>query len=108
MDISVIKKNEAITMANREKMHKLLKEKGTKINRLALYLLGGRPVTGALMIRFFNILSYRDAIYTLRKKGYDIKSKTITTANGISHELWWLAEYDEEYMLLREEKIFFD
>lgn len=96
----------AIIGANRAKIEELKKEKQTKLNKLAIYMLGGRPVTGAIMIAKFNIYSYRDAIYDLTKKGYEIKNKDITTENGVTHRIWWLAEFDEEFVLAREEKVF--
>lgn len=62
-------------VANRAKVADLKKQKPTKLNKLAIYMLGGRPVTGAIMIAKFNIYSYRDAIYDLTKKGYEILEK---------------------------------
>ena len=91
---------------NYPKIESLKKERQTKLNKLAIYMLGGRPVTGAIMIAKFNIYSYRDAIYDLTKKGYEIKNKDITTENGVTHRIWWLAEFDEEFVLAREEKVF--
>ena len=38
----------AIIGANRAKIEELKKEKQTKLNKLAIYMLGGRPVTGAI------------------------------------------------------------
>ena len=49
-----------------------LEKSRKKIDRLAAFMLGGNPVTGRTMIEKFNIYSYRDAIYDLGKKGYDI------------------------------------
>lgn len=54
----------------------------------------------------FNIYSYRDAIYDLTKKGYEIKNKDITTGSGGTHRIWWLAGFEEEFVLEREEKVF--
>lgn len=105
MENEVWKKNMAIVMANEVKVKELLvKGKETKRNNLLIFMLKGRPVTGALMIREFNILSYRDAIYDLKKEGHDISSKIVTEANGISHVIWWLSEFDEEFVLSREMK----
>lgn len=99
-------KNLAIVKGNLPKIEAIKKEKDTKINRLAIYMLGGRPVTGATMIAKFNIYSYRDAIYDLGKKGYNIASKIVTEANGVQHRIWWLSDFDEEFVLGREEKLF--
>lgn len=98
--------NMAKIVANRAKVADLKKQKPTKLNKLAIYMLGGRPVTGAIMIAKFNIYSYRDAIYDLTKKGYNISNTDITTENGVTHRIWWLAEFDEEFALAREEKAF--
>lgn len=98
--------NVGIIQDNKALVAKLKEGKPTKQNNLLIYLLGGRPVTGATMIVKFNIYSYRDAIYDLRKKGYNIISKTITAKNGVNHELWWLADFDEEFIKSREEKVF--
>lgn len=88
---------------NATKIEELKKGKLTKRKRLAIYMLGGRPVTGATMINRFNILSYRDAIYNLKREGYEIKSKTIIK-NGISHVIWWLSDFEENFILKREVK----
>lgn len=59
-------------------------EKSTKkIDRLAAHLLNGNAVTGRKMIESFNIFSYRDAIYDLIKKNYQINREIVTSANGI-------------------------
>lgn len=105
MKITSTIKGFATIGANKEKIEELKKEKSTKINRLAIYMLGGRPVTGAIMISDFDIYSYRDAIYDLKQRGFNINSKTIRK-NGIEHRIWWLAEFDEEFILPREEKVF--
>ena len=102
--LSTLLKGFAIIRANRAKIEELKKGRQTKLNKLAIYMLGGRPVTGAIMIAKFNIYSYRDAIYDLTKKGYEIKNKDITTENGVTHRIWWLAEFDEEFALAREKK----
>lgn len=91
---------------NYPKIEYLKKERQTKLNKLAIYMLGGRPVTGAIMIAKFNIYSYRDAIYDLTKKGYNISNTDITTENGVTHRIWWLSEFEKEFALEREEKVF--
>lgn len=91
---------------NYPKIESLKKERQTKLNKLAIYMLGGRPVTGAIMIAKFNIYSYRDAIYDLTKKGYNISNTDITTENGVTHRIWWLSEFEKEFALEREEKVF--
>lgn len=106
MDNTTYSRNLATMRANKERIDALYNDKCTKINRLAIYMLKGYPVTGAVMINKFNIYSYRDAIYNLGKKGYDIKSKIVTTRNGVQHTIWWLACYDEEFALSKEEKVF--
>lgn len=106
MDLALANKNYSIVLANEDKIQRILDEKATKLNRLAIYMLSGKPVTGATMIHKFNIYSYRDAIYDLGKKGYKVDSKIVTNEKGISHRIWWLSEFDEEFVLSREEKIF--
>lgn len=101
-----ILKGFAIIGANRAKIEELKKGEQTKLNKLAIYMLGGRPVTGAIMIAKFNIYSYRDAIYDLTKKGYNISNTDITTENGVTHRIWWLSEFEKEFALKREEIVF--
>lgn len=100
------KRNLLVIKDNEKKVDALKRQKQTKLNRLAMYLLGGRPVTGRIMINRFHILSYRDAIYDLKQKGYEISAKTICENNGVSHVIWWLSCYDEKFALAREEKFF--
>ena len=77
-----------------------------KIDRLAAYLLSGKPVTGRTLIEKFGIYSYRDTIYDLGKKGYDIQRKVVTSANGVEHKVWWLAEFSEEWAKMTAPEMF--
>lgn len=101
MKEEIYKRNMALVSANSHKSITLYK---TKIDRLQGYMLLGRPVTGLHMITKFNICSYRDAIYNLKKKGLDIECK-IVHKNGIPHRIWWLSEFDEEFVMSRMESI---
>jgi hypothetical protein len=83
-----------------------LEKSKKKIDRLAAFMLGGNPVTGRTMIEKFSIYSYRDAIYDLGKKGYDIQRKVITAPNGIEHKVWWLADFSEEFVKVRNGEAF--
>lgn len=87
------------TIATLEKSRK-------KIDRLAAFMLGGNPITGRTMIEKFNIYSYRDAIYDLGKKGYDIQRKVITAPNGIEHVVWWLVDFSEGFVTMRNPAFF--
>ena len=77
----------------------------TKIDKVAIYLLKGRPVTGATLVHKFHCYSYRDVIYDLSKRGYEIEHKDIVEKD-ITHRIWWLKEFDYEFIAPREEKIF--
>lgn len=99
-------KNLAIARGNEKRIAELKKKKHTKRNKLACYMLSGWSVTGAVMIEMFHILSYRDAIYDLKKAGFNISSKTIIEANGIPHVVWWMSEFDEEFALERQLNVF--
>jgi hypothetical protein len=90
---------------NQPTISELAKSK-KKIDRLAAFMLGGNPVTGRTMIEKFSIYSYRDAIYDLGKKGYDIQRKVITASNGIEHKVWWLADFSEEFVKARNGEAF--
>ena len=90
---------------NQPKIAELAKSK-TKLDRLAAFMLAGNPVTGRDMIEKFNIFSYRDAIYDLGKKGYNIDRKVITASNGIEHKVWWLADFSEEFVKARNGEAF--
>lgn len=83
-----------------------LEKSKKKIDRLAAFMLAGNPVTGRTMIEKFSIYSYRDAIYDLGKKGYDIQRKVITAPNGIEHKVWWLADFSEEFVKVRNGEAF--
>ena len=83
-----------------------LEKSKKKIDRLAAFMLAGNPVTGRDMIEKFNIFSYRDAIYDLGKKGYNIDRKVITASNGIEHKVWWLADFSEEFVKVRNGEAF--
>ncbi len=83
-----------------------LEKSKKKIDRLAAFMLGGNPVTGRTMIEKFSIYSYRDAIYDLGKKGYDIQRKVITASNGIEHKVWWLTDFSEEFVKARNGEAF--
>lgn len=106
MKRELLEKNRSIIESNKAKIEELKAQKPTKRNKLAIYMLGGRPVTGALMIAKFNIYSYRDAIYDLTQDGFSISSKMITEKNGVQHKIWWLSEFDEEFAIARERKFF--
>lgn len=88
-----------------EKNIEKLAQSKKKIDRLAAYMIQGNAVTGRIMIERFNIYSYRDAIYDLGKKGYKIKSKTISK-EGIDHKVWWLSDFTEEDVTRRNPSIF--
>lgn len=97
-------KNTKIVLSHNAEIKKL-KESKYKTDRVLAYLMSGRPVTGLILISKFNVCSYRDVIYELRRRGYRITSETITGKNGINHQLWWLAEFDPDYIKSRKEKI---
>lgn len=83
-----------------------LEKSGKKIDRLAAFMLGGNPITGRMMIEKFNIYSYRDAIYNLSKKGYNIQRKAITASSGIEHVVWWLVDFSEGFVSMRNPAVF--
>ncbi len=83
-----------------------LAKSNKKLDRLAAFMLAGNPVTGRTMIERFNIYSYRDAIYDLGKKGYNIERKVVNSANGIEHKVWWLADFSEEFVKARDAEAF--
>lgn len=84
----------------------ILEKSTKKIDRLAAHLLNGNAVTGRKMIETFNIFSYRDAIYDLIKKNYQINRKIVTSANGIEHCVWWLKEFSEDFVKTRNPEMF--
>lgn len=87
-------RNFAILTKNQDAIKAILsKKKLTKLDKLRFYLLNGRVLSGWIMTEEFNIYSYRDAIYELRKQGMAIEGKTIHE-KGVQHQEWWLACYD--------------
>lgn len=85
---------------------KILEKSKKKLDRLAAFMLGGNPVTGRTMIERFNIYSYRDAIYDLGKRGYIIDRKVITDPNGVEHKVWWLSDFSEDFVKMRNSQAF--
>ena len=102
-------KNQSILAINKQNVERILElndgKKLSKIDQLRLHLLKGYLLTGWIMTENFNVYSYRDAIYDLRKQGMAIEGKTIIK-NGIQHQEWWLACYDYEWVLERTRKVF--
>ena len=45
-------------------------------------------------------------LYDLGKKGYDIQRKVITAPNGIEHVVWWLVDFSEEFVTMRNPAFF--
>ena len=80
-------------------------KKLSKKDKLRLHLLKGYLLTGWIMTENFNVFSYRDAIYDLRKEGMAIEGKTIIK-NGVQHQEWWLACYEYEWVLERTRELF--
>ena len=102
-------KNESILVSNKKIVEGILElsdgKKLSKKDQLRLHLLKGYILTGRIMTENFNVLSYRDAIYDLRKQGMNIEGKTIIK-NGVQHQEWWLACYEYEWVLERTCNIF--
>ena len=102
-------KNQSVLAINKKNIEGILElkkgKKLSKIDQLRLHLLKGYLLTGWIMTENFNVYSYRDAIYDLRKQGMAIEGKTIIK-NGIQHQEWWLACYDYEWVLERTRKVF--
>ena len=87
-------RNSAILAKNQDAIKAILSKKRlSKLDKLRFYLLNGRVLSGWIMTEEFNVYSYRDAIYELRKQGMAIEGKTIHE-NGVQHQEWWLAYYD--------------
>ena len=90
-------KNQSILAINKQNVERILElndgKKLSKIDQLRLHLLKGYILTGWIMTENYNVFSYRDAIYDLRKQGMEIEGKTIIK-NGVQHQEWWLACYD--------------
>ena len=96
----------AINSKNIERILELKKgKKLSKIDQLRLHLLKGYLLTGWIMTENFNVYSYRDAIYDLRKQGMAIEGKTIIK-NGVQHQEWWLACYEYEWVSERTRELF--
>lgn len=106
MDIS---KNMSVLASNSKIVERILElnkaKKLSKMDKLRLHLLKGYILTGWIMTENFNVYSYRDAIYDLRKEGMAIEGKTIIK-NGVQHQEWWLACYEYEWVLERTRNIF--
>ena len=82
-------KNQSILAINKKNIERILElNKGknlSKMDKLRLHLLKGYILTGWIMTENFNVFSYRDAIYDLRKQGMAIEGKTIIK-NGVQHQ----------------------
>ena len=104
-------KNESVLANNMKNVERILEikkgKKLSKIDQLRLHLLKGYLLSGWIMTENFNVYSYRDAIYNLRKQGMAIEGKTIIK-NGVQHQEWWLACYDYEWVLERTRKVFWE
>ena len=102
-------KNQSILAINKQNIERILElnkgKKLSKIDQLRLHLLKGYLLTGWIMTENFNVYSYRDAIYDLRKQGMAIEGKTIIK-NGVQHQEWWLACYEYEWASERTRKVF--
>ena len=101
-------KNMSFLASNKKIVEGILElNKGKKLSKkdqLRLHLLKGYLLTGWIMTENFNVYSYRDAIYNLRKQGMAIEGKTIIK-NGVQHQEWWLACYEYEWVLERTHEI---
>ena len=102
-------KNQSILAINKQNVERILElrygKNLSKMDKLRLHLLKGYILTGWIMTENFNVFSYRDAIYDLRKAGMAIEGKTIIK-NGVQHQEWWLACYEYEWVLERSCDIF--
>ena len=102
-------KNMSALASNKKIVERILElnkgKKLSKIDKLRLHLLKGYLLTGWIMTENFNVFSYRDAIYDLRKQGMAIEGKTIIK-NGVQHQEWWLACYEYEWASERTRKVF--
>lgn len=102
-------KNQSILAINKQNVERILElnegKKLSKIDQLRLHLLKGYILTGWIMTENFNVYSYRDAIYDLRKQGMKIEGKTIIK-DGVQRQEWWLACYEYEWVLERTCNIF--
>ena len=97
-------KNESVLANNMKNVERILElsdgKKLSKIDQLRMHLLKGYILTGWIMTENFNVYSYRDAIYDLRKQGMKIEGKTIIK-DGVQHQEWWLACYEYEWVFER-------
>ena len=97
-------KNELVLANNMKNVERILElnegKKLSKIDQLRMHLLKGYLLTGCIMTENFNVFSYRDAIYNLRKQGMAIEGKTIIK-NGVQHQEWWLACYEYDWVFER-------
>ena len=97
-------KNESVLASNKKIVEMILElnngKKLSKKDKLRLHLLKGYLLTGWIMTENFNVFSYRDAIYDLRKQGMTREGKTIIK-NGVQHQEWWLACYEYEWVFER-------
>ena len=97
-------KNESVLASNKKIVERMLGlNKGKKLSKkdqLRLHLLKGYILTGWIMTENFNVYSYRDAIYDLRKQGMKIEGKTIIK-DGVQHQEWWLACYEYDWVFER-------
>ena len=102
-------KNQSVLAINKKNIERILElkkgKKLSKIGQLRVYLLKCYFLTGWIMTENFNVYSYRDAIYDLRKQGMAIEGKTIIK-NGVQHQEWWLACCEYEWVLERSGNIF--
>lgn len=102
-------KNQSILAINKQNVERILElsdgNKLSKIDKLRIHLLNGYILTGWIMTENYNVFSYRDAIYDLRKQGMNIEGKTIIK-NGVQHQEWWLACYEYEWASERTRKVF--
>ena len=102
-------KNQLVLAGNSKIVERILElNKGKKLSKkdkLRIHLLKGYILTGWIMAENFNVFSYRDAIYDLRKQGMAIEGKTIIK-NGVQHQEWWLACYEYEWVSERTYDIF--
>ena len=94
-------KNMSVLAINKQNVERILElNDGKKLSKIDKYIL-----TGWIMTENFNVYSYRDAIYNLRKQGMAIEGKTIIK-NGVQHQEWWLACYEYEWVSERTCKVF--
>ena len=101
-------KNQSVLASNKMIVERILElnegKRLSKIDQLRLHLLKGYLLTGWIMTGNFNVFSYRDAIYDLRKQGMAIEGKTIIK-DGVQHQEWWLACYEYEWVLEKTREI---